>query len=474
MKKKQPILYFATTLVVIACMLSCEPEVEITKQEPIDTTDVEPEPFRDTIPPVLVSYQHINDSILLLFNEPIELIALAPGGPHFGLNFYELSPHFISVSNKHGFKFESVFGYLSGEIPYKYTVRDTVGNEVKDTVTVLHYDKKILFPGRISHYEIDEAKNIGYFLTSETPTFSIFSFATRTIIEQIPLPFLKAHCKENQMAYNPKDNLFYIYSRYCNDPLIYAYSLAEKRVVRTIAITPVPTDDPRDSYTYPQDLEFLSNGVGFMLVAVLNGFEDKLRIINTTDNDKITAIENNRDFVGVEKNWNRSEIYAGRDNFSLGAPIFKLDTTSLQPSYMLADNVNCTSNCLLFAIRPHRQKDKIYIINRREQFITDSKVQSVSKFSHYDAFVTSGYVSADFSYKPEEDSYIYYHGGDGWRVNEGYVHLLDYENARTIATYKADPDMRDLRVSPDTKSFFMRRWEYLYFFDDETFRKTNF
>ncbi|OFX45468.1 MAG: hypothetical protein A2X15_13890 [Bacteroidetes bacterium GWB2_32_14] len=398
----------------------------------------------------------IKDSIILKFNKPIEVNYIKSRGA------WEYCIDNIKLTNdKKGVSGVFTCAELGGNYPVVFSVNDEKGVKLESEVEVSFFHSKIDFEGYITDFEIINDNQDILISTFNPNRLYKYSIMENKIINVLNLDDIIAPTK---FTINPFNNLIYIIgadpsSTYVytqsNIPYIYLVDGNLNSIQKSIEIKPIASDNIVYPAIIPYDLCFSKNGVGIVLLKINGSTGRKSRIIDSSNND--TTYWNNSliEF---------SEVYANYDKTKLvtrgsGAKIYIFDSGNLEFNEIIP-----SIGALPQYITVNKKNNSIYLGFGMEQCIIDFAGNAISEVSYID---NGWFGSADFSYRDNEEEFIYYYD-----IN--FFQLLDYNSATTLMWTDVLSDLKQLTSTTDGKYLITYKLNSdgsssLYLFDTDFF-----
>ncbi len=408
---------------------------------------------KDIIAPKLVSQLYAYDSIKLSFNEPVKVLRIVGGGLDIDSSRVVLADSLKTV------KFRITLFYLGAETIYRCRVQDKAGNEGVHDFTIRYYDKQVEFSGQVQQFLLSKTEDSCYVLTRSIDQIklNILSMESKIVIGQFSLNFLVNPGHLLRMAYNPKNDLFYFYSD--TQPYLYAFSLTENRLIKTIEISDtVNIDNP---IKFPVDLAFTNSGKGLLKVS-RGSSSNRLKVIDSSNNDSITSLPafDAMKYYSLTADDSGSKIYFGT-------------SLSAQSSFINLFSETGEISAIQIFTRPFgyapfivpNKKNNSVLIRSNSEFIKDLDTGIETSVSYTDTY-------GDFSYAAGEENFAYFY------KERKFMALLNYNDATTVLQYPVSTSFEltsfvDLTTTVNNKHLLMRYLNYLYFFNVADLRRQN-
>ena len=271
---------------------------------------------------------------------------------------------------------------LGGKYPFTVQFTDVNGKSFSDIVDVTFYKSKLDLSGNITDFLlINDDKEI-LISTNGTNKITRYSIETGSTIKTYDLSGFFSPMK---LAFNPYNSKFYLLGGR-TDPNIYTFDLQNEKFVKAVTVNPDSQDHPQYPANIPYNIGFTSSGQGVVLLKSNETSAIRWKMINCTMNDSIyqypyydSSIDIFTLYDNVLMNYDRSKLYLVQPNSNIYG-IFDGDTKRIS------------------SVVPTNQQGKIKIMNRKS-----------------DKYIT-GWGSADYSYRQNEDNIIYTFEGDYFRV----------------------------------------------------------
>lgn len=394
----------------------------------------------------------IRDTFTLVFNKSVQLKYIK-----FKLD-YCLPELKTTISNDgKTIKFANFLcGKLGAEYPFEYSVKDTDGNTLTDSITFWGYTRKIVTAGRPADYFITPDNKYCWTVTQQPNTISCYGLIDTGYKVVYNLNFIPGG-----LRFNEYNNKFYIFPKiddFINRGKIFVLNPTNGIIEKIIPLDPFPFPS-----IYAYDMAFGINGYGIVLFS--NEYSiTSWKIIDSRLNDTIykhpiIAAGNYPTsfvwFVRVYTDHTKSKIIALAKN---GSRLGILDCIT-QNLTEFEHPLSAQYNTSFIAV--HKFKNDIFYTNPPyTQFITSNGTLTGSM-----TFLNSrNNAEADFSYRPNEDNYIYY-------MDNQVFGVVNYNTGKVLMSTKFDYDLRLIKSTTDGKYLLAAGEGYIKLFDLNMFYK---
>jgi hypothetical protein len=428
-----------------------EPEPGLTPNPNQPPGQQPPPPPKDTDAPSLVSAKLAYDSLLLVFDEPVKPRWIEIPGK---TDWFDTTK--IEYSKQWKFRMHPKPCIGCAQTP-SFEVRDRAGNHIRQTLTLHYYFKKIDFPGHIVQFMFNEEETLCYALSWNHPSkvwLTVISMETQSVIDSVLLDFITDIGYRLQMAYNPFNNLIYIYTNRL--PYLYAFSLAEKKLVKTIELE----DDHIHPRKYPLYLAFTRSGKGLLIVKPKDSDSRRLKVIDSSADDEITHLPSFdwTSLNGLLEDAKREKIFVSGEKVGPSNPLLVFTESGH------FESVPVNNSGYLIDLT-QRKDDPNTLLVRIGLRIFIKKLDTGSE--SVPAYANSGETLFDFSYAPAETNFAWVY------FKDNAVALLNFNDAITVIEYQTGVEFQGLCTTKDNKWLLMYSYERFYFYKIEDIRKTS-
>lgn len=335
------------------------------------------------------------DTFTLQFNRPIKVdnIFFAENGCLPDLK------HIVTDSGTVVKFYNFLCGGLGEAYTFGFSVTDTLGNQLNDSVTFKCYARKIEFEGTPINYFVTRDNQYCWVLTRSPNKMICIGLKDTTIKKSYDLDFIPW-----KAAYNYYNDEIYILTSsgdYTRRKNVYVMNPENGKILKTLVL---PLDHSGNEL-HGEDIAFGFNGFGLIIASNDDSNESELDI-ESQHNDTIYADTLNYGAFGFDK------VYTNFDGTKLighlpgGTCRFGIEDCYTHKISLLETPVSRV--CYNEYIAVNRKKDQIFVVNLQTtgygQFIiTNNNIMSAS--TNFDAYSDS---EADFSYRSNENNYIYY------------------------------------------------------------------
>jgi len=394
--------------------------------------------------------QHgIEDSVVLEFNRPVKV------------NYIRSQEYCISdigfsqADSNNRIVFSFPCARLGSEWPFEFSVHDQKGTTLTQAIQVPFYHKKIDVVGEIVNTFLDDKTGLYWMVTHAPSRMLIFRSENMELLRDFDLPIEAA-----KVVLNPYNRLLYAFSNQY-DSTVFVLSPDDGRLLKTIPIARDSSIDATYPTIYPYDIGLTATGYGAVL---LRAGTSALRwkVIDAQANDSVSIhpqwgydFDLFPYFLRVYLNFDKSKLLLLEQYGSCTVDV--LDGSS--HTFQRIIPPSCTRGVFL---TPNRTDNRIYFGQLYNQFIMDFQ-GNMSKVSYID---NRNDGTADFSYRPNQESIIYFFDG-------GYFSVLDYENAITVMWCDVVGGLGEATTTLDGKYVLAHRTPYpnseILVFDTEDF-----
>lgn len=439
----------AIIMVLSACTEESEPGLTPNPKQPPGQQP--PPPPKDTKPPSLVNAKLAYDSLLLVFDEPVKPRWIEIPGK---TDWFDTTK--IEYSKQWKFRMHPKPCIGCAQTP-SFEVRDRVGNQTRQTLTLHYYFRKIDFPGHIVQFMLNKEETLCYALSWNYPSkvwLSVISMETQSVIDSVLLDFITDIGYPLQMAYNPFNNLFYIYTNRL--PYLYAFSLAEKKLVKTIELE----DDHIHPRKYPLYLAFTQSGKGLLIVKPKDSDSRRLKVIDSSADDEITHLPGFdwTSLNGLLEDAKKEKIFVSGEKVGPSNPLLVFTESGH------FESVPVNNSGYLIDLR-QRKDDLNTLLVRIGLRIFIKKLDTGSE--SVPAYANSGETLFDFSHAPAETNFAWIY------FKDNAVALLNFNYEITVIEYQTGVEFQGLCTTKDNNWLLMYSFDRFYFYKIGDIRKTS-
>jgi hypothetical protein len=359
--------------------------------------------------------QGIKDSVLIVFNQPISVNSV--------VNEYHMYVPEIRYTLHEGNSVLRVsYGgaaRMGNEYPFFISVNGENNETLQEHIKIPFYDKRIAIEGVICSSMLSDDEKYIWLATQYPNKLYCISLTNFDILREYSFPDIHF----SFIVQNPYNKNIYAISyngfEYIHDNKIYIINPDNGDVVDKIIFEPETQDHPQYPMIYAFDIDFLSNGLGLVLLRNPSMTGMKMKLIESYNNNylKNSTISRFLDISKVYSNHDRSKLLLMEDYGGCTLHIF--DQTTEKYSSILP--INPTRSIFL---TPNKTNSKIYFGQLYDQFIMDTD-GTMSLKSYLD---NRSNGSADFSYRQGDNNIILFRDDDFFRV-------LDYNTQRTLTRH---------------------------------------
>lgn len=351
-------------------------------------------------------------------------------------------------------------GGLGGDYTFDYRVTDSAGKKHSGSVTFHCYTRRINLPVAATTYFISKDNQYCWVLTNTPNQMMQVGIADTSYRKSYPLPFAPY-----KGVYNFDNDRIYILvgdEDFAHRDSIYVMNPSTGAIEKSIFVP----RDPDNREKFAQDIAFGANGYG-MVGIVDDNYTPGWLVIDSRRND---TLYHHPDLVGgvgtvayglfsfkmCYSNYDGSKVLGLEDYGSCRLVVLDCITHELT-ELSFPPSPHCYSNYFVL----NKLKDQLYMVNLQPdedtQFlVADGSIVGTSTFDAY------GGSEADFSYRPNEDKYIYY--------LDNYVFgVVDYSGGKALSMYGLQYGIDQIAATTDGKYVVARGKSSLVVFDTGLF-----
>jgi hypothetical protein len=381
------------------------------------------------------------DTFTLEFNQPVKInyVSYLNSGclPDF---------KYDSSNSKNVIKFYNFLcGGLGKEYSFKYSITDTLGNQLIDSTTFFCYTRKIPLEGSLRDYFITDDNKFCWVVTNSPNQIVCLGIEDTTFKKSYNLDFTPW-----KAFYNYFNNRIYILAAdLTTRKYIYVMNPGNGQIEKTIQM---PSDNT-NKQLFATDVAFGINGFG--VITASNEYSDGAWVvIDSKQNDSIYMDSLDYGlygFLSATTNYDKTKIIARQMGGNCRFGIIDCFTHSISILSTPASPV-----CYNSYITVNKLKDQIFVVNLQTtgygQFMISNDI-IVGSDTNFDAYNGS---EADFSYRPGENNYIYYFDNHVFGIvnyNSGNV-LMNTDFAYNLSNIASTTDGKYI-LCTDTNSIIL-------------------
>jgi len=327
----------------------------------------------------------IKDSFLLQFNKSVQVRHIK-----FKKDYCLPDIRYDVVNNGTAVKFSNFLcGRLGGEYPFEFSVSDSAGAVLTDSIMFNCYTRKIIMTGNPVNYFITSDNNFCWVTTTSPNQVLSFSLTDTLYKKAYDLNFVPRKAVYN--SYNNKIYIFPVLDDYTHRGNIYVMNPATGIIEKTIHLFPDQLNHPQHLDLFAFDIAFGANGYGIILVYD-DVFSSRWKIIDSQQND----------------------------------------TIYIHPSFPANGNGNVRLSSFKTS-QPNFDKTKIFSL--------ESYGNPVGAVTYFDG---RGDAEADFSYRANESNYIYY-------LDDHLIGIVNYNNGDILMSINFSYDLHQISSTTNGK-----------------------
>jgi hypothetical protein len=373
------------------------------------------------------------DTFTLRFNKPIHLNSLQYLSSYCLPDLQHTLTDGDSVILFYNFR----CGGLGGDYPFKYSVTDSSGSTLSDSIVFHCYYHRAITAGTIQNYFLSKDGKYCWVVTNSPDQIVCLGLADTGYQKTYALnftPFNAGYNYYNNLIYIPAADLQHRDTVYVMDP-------STGEIIKPIPI-PKDTIDHTDNYAY--DVLFGSNGYGILRIENDDGVGAWL-VLDSRLNDTLYLhpfftpglISGMRDLASAAVKFDGSEIIGLESNGSCRLVRLDCNTHNLtEVSFPFSPTA------ISWYIVANKFADEVFVVNLQppgmNQFLVQNYVM-VGAFTGFDAYSAS---SADFSYRAGENFYVYY-------FDDNTAGVVDYNSGNILKNTDVNPSLSRISSTTD-------------------------
>ncbi|MEP7377320.1 MAG: hypothetical protein ABI675_28210 [Chitinophagaceae bacterium] len=383
------------------------------------------------------SVKGINDSIALIFNQPVTITAIFPG-----ISYCQSEIRFSYTGNKVTFSYACAA--LGGDYPFSITTVNSVGDQYTFTFTAGFYQKVINLTGTIQSYFVNDADNSYWIITDHPNALYKIDMTSFEILHRYDLPY-----EPVMFTVSPYNNKIYL--AYLRIPKLFIMD----QNGTTEKVIDIPADSSRSQYERdgprinPVKLAFTKNGKGMIWLSDSHPYSyTGFWFIDAAADHRIWY----ESLPGESVNYNDAKT--NYDKTKLVLTYMNDDPTIgiFDPEKMKFSDYKPTNTTRGVFITPSRKNGNVYSGQLYNQLIVNPETGFESLESSKD---NRSFGSVDFLYKPGKDQSVYF-------VEEGHIEVLDYSVRSSPVNYDAINFLKGTTATLDGKSLIVNRHDGNY------------
>ena len=383
------------------------------------------------------SVQGITDSIILHFNQPVNIVSIFPG-----VTYCQSAINFTYAGNRVSFSYAC--GALGGDYPFTITTTNSEGDQYAFTFTVGFYEKAINLTGTIQSSFVNDADNSFWVITDHPNALYKIDMSSFEILHRYDLPY-----EPVMFTISPYNNKIYL--AYAGIPRLFIMDQSGT-VEKVIDIIPDSTrnqyerDGPRIN---PVKLAFAKNGMGMIWLSDSHPYSyTGFWFIDATANHRIWY----QPLPGEEVNY--ADVKVNYDQTKFVLKYMNDDPTIgiFDSEQFRFSSYKPTKTTRGVFLSPSRKNENIYSGQLYNQLIVNPGTGFESQESFKD---NRSFGSVDFCYKPGREQTIYF-------VEEGHIEVMDYATRMSPVNYDALAYLTGTTATLDGKHLIVTRHDGNY------------
>lgn len=391
------------------------------------------------------------DTFYLNFNKSVNIINI-----RFKLSYCLPDLVYTTTNSGRTVKFYNFLcGGLGGSYPFEFTVSDSLGNKLTDSVTFNCYTRNIETLGNVTNYFISEDNNYCWATTTSPNQILCLGITDTTFKKAYNLNFVPL-----KAIYNNYNNRIYIIASTADNlhrDSIYVLNPSNGIIEKSIRI---PLQDGSNIKQYGSDIAIGNNGYGILQVDTQYSSAYWL-VINTAANDTlfrhpdIIALTNPylTGFRMCFTNYDKTKILALEEGGRCRLGVLDCVTHSLTEL-----SVPISSQCYSSFFVPNKVKNDFFMVNLQSQPYGQFIVSNGNVIGTSTNFDTYNNAEADFSYRPNENNYIYY-------LDDYIIGIVNYTTGRILMSTKFSRDLNKIKATTNGKFVIAQGKNCLKIFD---------
>lgn len=367
----------------------------------------------------------IPDSVFLHFSKPIKSVNIQS---NYTLCQCDINSKIVDQGK--GVLFSYACGVQGGgDYPFTITATDALGNSLTQNIQVNFYRAKLTVTGFMTDYILVNNETEVLIATFAPAKIIRYSIAKNAIINTYDLTGIIAPTK---LSFNPYDGKIYFVGAdpnitgrndsHATQPDVYTLNLQSGAINKAFTVKP---SSPNDAYptNVPYEIVFTKTGKGMMLLRSNNNSGLSWKLIDGTNNNKLSdytgTMQTKFTPTDIQLSYDQTKIIMNPGNLFSTYGLYDSNTgkvTNFYPSQ--------TTGAIF--IRASRRDDQIYAGEIYNQYIMDFNGNTTASSS----LDNRSNGSADFSYRPGEDKFIYFLDNESFR-------LMDYSRSVTLVKNSA-------------------------------------
>lgn len=349
-------------------------------------------------------------------------------------------------------------GGIGGAYPFKFSVSDSLGNVLIDTVTFYCYKRNIPLQGNPINYFITDDNQYCWVLTNSPNQLLCLGINDTSYKKSYDLDFVPTKAIFNY--YNNKIYIIPSGDDLIHRDYIYVFNPALGKVDKKILI---PHEASTDKEQFAYDLAFGSNGYGMAVVTNDNSYETWL-VIDSKLNDSLYThpmLDPMGTYLGSYSmcftNYNKTQILA----LEVGARS-RLGVLDCFSHSLTEFSTPVSPLCYSEYFVANKIKNDIFMVNLQTdldgQFVI-SNGEITGTATNFDAYNNS---EAEFSYRANENNYIYY-------LDNSVIGIVDYTTGKTLMSTNFSYDLSKISATTDGKYILAKGTNCIKIFDTQMF-----
>jgi hypothetical protein len=370
----------------------------------------------------------------------------------------------ISADGKTIKFYKLLCGRLGEDFSFQVSVRDGEGRTKIDTVRFNYYTRRMPIEGRIMHYMVTSDNQYCWLTTQEPNRLYCLGIEDSTFKKVFDLPFLPGRFDLN--PFNQKLYVLPYFTPQNNRNRVYVIDPANGNILKTVTVEKDSYDDPQKNIVV-YDVSFGANGYGLLNTGMIETSPSRWRVMDSRQNDTIYAHPQWIAAVGGSGNYNFRELFNFKKNHNKTRIYMSQQYSAPRGAYL-----DCTTGVVTELFYPSFSPNHYVVPSKTQEklFVAGYLFQGIyenGSFGNYSEFDNRYSETADFSYRPNENNFMYYRSKD-----DSYeLLILDYDNARVLMRTNVPPVFNKIHATTNGKYLVAEGKGGLYLYETDLFYK---
>lgn len=374
------------------------------------------------------------DTFYLFFNKKVQV-------KHIRFKSDYCLPHLKHITSAGGttVKFYNFLcGGIGGSYPFEYSVTDSTGKALTDSITFHTFTRYISQPGTISSYFVSKDNDFIWIASRAPNRITCVGIRDTSYHKNFELSF-----PPEKVVFNYFNNRLYIipfFGDISSRGFIYVMNPTTGMIEKSIKI-PTPAANMQ---MYARDLAIGANGVAMVKVTD-QYYSSSWMVMESGRND--TFYYHPQRFSGVRladismcfTGGDENKVYGLENGGSCRLAVLDCSTLALTEL-----STPVSPRCFSSYIAVNKKTDDVFMVNLQSQPYGQFMISKGVMAGYATNFDAYGNSEADFSYRAGEDMHVYY-------LNSNVIGIVDYSAGNILITTRFAYGLNNISTTTDGK-----------------------